>query len=186
MLKLLVGTLTVLYPALVYFGLAHLRPGVFAALLAALVLFRPTGLSPAERKRVLVPMAIVLGYAALVAVLDSTMLLRFYPVLMNALMLALFSYSLLSDTPMIERIARARGMEITPRAKSYVRRVTQIWCVFFVLNASIAAYTALRSSWEVWTLYNGLIAYLLVGVLIAGELVFRYFYKRRNAGQADA
>ncbi|MFK8014606.1 MAG: hypothetical protein AB8G17_04040 [Gammaproteobacteria bacterium] len=185
-MKLLVGTLTVLYPALVYFGLAHLRPGVFAALLAALVLLRPTGLSSAERKRALFPMAIILSYAALVAVLDSATLLRFYPVLMNALMLAVFSYSLLSDAPIIERIARARGMPIPPQAKAYLRGVTQVWCGFFVLNALMAAYTALYSSWEFWTLYNGLIAYVLVGALMGGELVFRHFYKRRVAEQADA
>ena len=181
MLKLLVGALTLLYPVLIYFGLAHLRPGVFAALLAVLVLLRPAGLSSAERKRALLPVVIVLCYATLVAILDSALLLRFYPVLMNLLMLAAFSYSLFGDMPMIERIARARGMEITPLAKAYVRRVTQLWCGFFVLNAAIAAYTALHSSWEIWTLYNGFIAYLLVGLLIVGELVFRHFYKRAHA-----
>ena len=185
-MKLLVGTLTLLYPALVYFGLAHLRPVTFAALLAALVLLHPLGVGPDERKLPTIPIAILLAYAVLVAILDSATLLRFYPVVINAIMFALFSHSLLSGVPLIEQIARARGMEVPQHATGYLRRVTLVWCVFFVLNASIATYTALRSSWAVWTLYNGLISYLLIGALIVGEFVFRYFHKRSVAKQADA
>jgi uncharacterized membrane protein len=32
---------------------------------------------------------------------------------------------------------------------------------------------------EVWTAYNGLIAYLIVGLLIGGERIFRRHYKKR-------
>ena len=31
----------------------------------------------------------------------------------------------------------------------------------------------------IWAVYNGFVSYLLVGILIAGEVVFRHFYKRR-------
>jgi len=51
--------------------------------------------------------------------------------------------------------------------------VTQVWCGFFMLNGGIALATALWSSFEIWSLYNGLIAYLLMGTLFVGEYLVR-------------
>jgi uncharacterized membrane protein len=48
-----------------------------------------------------------------------------------------------------------------------------VWCGFFILNGCMAAWTAFAASRETWALYNGLISYLLMGVLFAGEWVFR-------------
>ena len=44
---------------------------------------------------------------------------------------------------------------------------------FFILNGSIAAWSALFASREVWAIYNGGVAYLLMGALFAGEWLFR-------------
>jgi uncharacterized membrane protein len=43
----------------------------------------------------------------------------------------------------------------------------------FVFNGVVALYTALACSREVWAAFNGLIAYVLVGALIAGEWLYR-------------
>jgi uncharacterized membrane protein len=40
-------------------------------------------------------------------------------------------------------------------------------------------YTALWTSAETWTLYNGLIAYLLIGALVGGEWLIRARFKDR-------
>jgi uncharacterized membrane protein len=45
--------------------------------------------------------------------------------------------------------------------------------VFLLCNGAIALYTALVSSREVWALYNGLIAYGLMGAMFAGEWLVR-------------
>ena len=50
--------------------------------------------------------------------------------------------------------------DLDARGQAYTRRVTQVWCGFFVLNGSLALATALWASEEIWALYNGLIAYL--------------------------
>ena len=55
----------------------------------------------------------------------------------------------------------------------YTRRVTQVWCGFFVFNGSLALLTALYASDGVWMLYNGLLAYVLMGILFAGEWLVR-------------
>ncbi|MBP9601744.1 MAG: hypothetical protein KBE41_09595, partial [Lutibacter sp.] len=41
----------------------------------------------------------------------------------------------------------------------------KIWVAFFVFNGSLALYTTLFGSFTTWTLYNGLIAYVLIGTL---------------------
>jgi uncharacterized membrane protein len=41
------------------------------------------------------------------------------------------------------------------------------------VNGGIALATALWGSFEVWSLYNGLIAYLLMAILLGGEYVVR-------------
>jgi uncharacterized membrane protein len=56
-----------------------------------------------------------------------------------------------------------------------LRKVTMVWLYFFVVNAGISAGTAIWGSLEAWTLYNGLISYLLIGSIFTGEFAVRYF-----------
>ena len=59
--------------------------------------------------------------------------------------------------------------DFPPAAVVYTRRVTQVWCGFFVVNGLIAVATALWASTAVWTLYNGLLSYVAMGVLMGGD-----------------
>ena len=95
--------------------------------------------------------------------------LKFYPVLVNATLLGVFIYSLMVPPSMVERLARIGSRTYRRRRSDYTRRVTQIWCVFFAINGAIALITTLWASAAVWTIYNGLIAYLLMGLLFAAE-----------------
>jgi uncharacterized membrane protein len=122
-------------------------------------------------------MALAGGYTVAT---QSEIGVRLYPVCMSVGMLAVFAGSLLSPQPMIERFARLIHTDLSPRAVHYLRRVTVIWCGFFGLNALLALWTALYASWAVWTLYNGLISYGLVGVLLLGEYLFRQRYLAAN------
>lgn len=108
--------------------------------------------------------------------------LKLYPFLMNVLTLGLFGYSLLYPPSMVERIARLTEPDLPAEAIGYTRRVTQVWCGFFILNGSIALYTALWASQEVWSLYNGVIAYVLMGILFGGEYLIRLRFRRRHGG----
>jgi uncharacterized membrane protein len=99
--------------------------------------------------------------------------LKLYPVLVSAVLLVLFATSLRHPPSAIERLARLREPQLPPEAVAYTRRVTQVWCGFFVLNGGIALLTAVCGSDATWALYNGLIAYLLMGALFAGEWLVR-------------
>ena len=95
--------------------------------------------------------------------------LLFYPALVNLGLLVVFGASLYFPPPVVERLARMQTPDLPREGEIYTRKVTQIWCVFFLLNGLTAAATAIWSSFAFWSLYNGVIAYLLIGLLMAGE-----------------
>ncbi|MGJ0486094.1 MAG: hypothetical protein ACR65R_16390 [Methylomicrobium sp.] len=162
------GLLTVAYPFAVYFGIRYFEPWKIAAVLIVAITLRQA--SGGGR----VPGGRLIGLAALIfcaaAVWRNDLItLRFYPVVVNGAMLGLFGWSLIRQPTVIERLARLNHPDLPPSGVAYTRRVTQVWCGFFLLNGGIALATALWSSFEVWSLYNGLIAYLLMGILFGGE-----------------
>ena len=78
------------------------------------------------------------------------------------------------DLPtVIERIARLTDPALPDEAIPYVTGVTRVWCAFFVVNGAIALWTALAASDATWALYNGAIAYVLIGALLLGERLVR-------------
>lgn len=172
-----IGMLTLMYPPAVYFGLQYFEPRILAVLLCALLLLRLAAAnSPWTR-----PLLIVgLCYGAFAVWSNQSVALRFYPVVVNAAMLLLFSTSLMFPPTIVERLARLQEPDLPPDGVIYTRRVTQIWCGFFVLNGGIALSTALWSSFEIWSLYNGLIAYLLMGLLYGCEYLVRMRRKRQG------
>jgi uncharacterized membrane protein len=97
--------------------------------------------------------------------------LKYYPV---------FGYSLIFPPSIIERIARKVETDFPDVAIAYTRRVTQIWCIFFIMNGSIALFTALYASPPIWSIYNGLISYILMGLLFSVEYLYRLSFKRRH------
>lgn len=81
--------------------------------------------------------------------------------------------------PIVERLARLQEPDLPEKGVHYTRHVTQIWCGFFIINGGIALFTALHGDMSLWTAWNGMIAYLLMGTLMAGEwLVRRQVMKR--------
>lgn len=163
--------LSLLYPVAVYFGLQHFDPRSLVLLLVLLAGLRL--LSDRESPlngRLLLPVFAVLVLWILLS--NSALGLKLYPVLMNLSLLLLFAWSLRHPPSMIERMARLRQPDLPAQARSYTRRVTQLWCGFFLVNGSIALATVWASD-ELWVLYNGLIAYVLMGLLLGGEWLVR-------------
>jgi uncharacterized membrane protein len=172
LLNSIVGIMTLLYPLAVYYGIQYLEPWKIAALLVVILALRL--LLSQGSKQWGKPLIIVgIAYCAFAAWRNELDALRLYPVLVNVVMLLLFAWSLHKPPSVIERLARLQHPNLPPEGVIYTRRVTQVWCAFFVVNGGIALTTALWSSIEVWSLYNGLIAYLLMGFLFVGEYIVR-------------
>ena len=106
--------------------------------------------------------------------------LKLYPVLVNAVLLIVFGLSLWRPPSVVERLARLTQPDLPPRGVAYTRQVTRVWCAFFVVNGGLAAATALWASDAVWALYNGLLAYGLMGALFAGEWLVRQRVMKRH------
>jgi uncharacterized membrane protein len=173
----IMGLSTLLYPAAVFFGKQYVEPWKIAALLIALLLARLA--ASYSLKHWSTPLLIAgIAYSVFAMWINQLDALLFYPVLVNALMLLIFGWSLYSPPSLVERIARLQHPDLPPEGVIYTRRVTQIWCGFFIVNGALAAATAFWCSLEVWSLYNGLIAYMLMGLLFAGEFLVRKKYVR--------
>jgi len=167
-----IAVLTLLYPLAVYFGIHYIEPWQIAALLAALLTVRLLSGGAADRGSRLLLMAALL-YCGFAVWHNNLISLRFYPTLINLVLLLVFTASLYFPPTAIERLARLQHPDLPPKGVRYTRKVTQVWCVFFLLNGLAAAATALWSSFAWWSLYNGLIAYLLMGLLMAIEYAVR-------------
>lgn len=174
----LFSILTLLYPLAIWWGGGRLEPRWLALGLLAVGAVRLATARDAAWRRVGVG-ALALG--ALASVLNVAWPLRFYPVVVNASLLALFGATLWRPPSMVERLARLSQPDLPPHVAAYTRRVTQVWCGFFVMNGAVAAATAVWGTESTWALYNGGIAYGAMGVLFAGELMVRQIVKRRHA-----
>lgn len=166
----LLAAATLAYPAVVYAGLGRWNPLWMALLLGTVPLVRAW----ADRN----PMwlmaaggALLLGAAS--SLQGNWLPLKLYPVLVNAVLLAIFASSLKFPPTVVERIARLREPQLPPAGVAYTRKVTAAWCVFFVINGSVSAATAVWGSDQAWFLYNGLLAYLLIGLFFAAEWTIR-------------
>lgn len=189
MLAPLLALIALLYPLLVFFGLQHFSLGTVSLALAALLALRLLLI----RRQLAGPQALRLGRALLpaglaalvctlaAALFQHPLLLKLTPVVISAAFLFSFAQTLRQPPSMIEILARLSEPDLDARGVVYTRRVTQVWCGFFLLNGSIALYTALFADLAVWTVYNGLIAYVLMGLLFAVEYAVRCRVRARPA-----
>lgn len=168
------------YPLVIFFGIQFFQPRYVAMLLALLLIIRwrseARSILHGMSRLYLAIFSALFLVMAITTITNNETMLRLYPVLVNGGMLLIFGYSLKYPPSMIERFARLHEPYLTASGISYTQTVTQVWCVFFVFNGCAATFTAFYTSREIWSLYNGFVAYILMGVLFAGEwLVRRHF-----------
>lgn len=174
--RIATSLLALAYPALVYFGLTAFEPRILGLLLLAIVLLRhgrsAAGFlkttDTAERLFALAMIALSTGIVAV----NSELLLRLYPAILSLGMFLMFARTLSRPPSMIERFARLQDPGLTATGVRYTYRVTQVWCVFLASNATIALCTVFASR-EIWALWNGLLSYIAMGSLFAGEWLLR-------------
>jgi uncharacterized membrane protein len=177
----LVMGVMLLYPVAVYVGLNSFEPRVFGLLLVGMLLLRQRSLV----RRFAASLSVgdwwvfmgLAAFALFVAIGNSERLLLLYPAVVSLALLLLFARSLFYPPTMIERIARLSEPDLPPAGVRYTYHVTQVWCLFFVFNATVAVATVF-SSREAWLLYNGLLSYLLMGGLFLGEWLVRARVRR--------
>jgi uncharacterized membrane protein len=176
LLTALTAALTLLYPLAIWFGHGVVEPRWLAGLLLLTIATRLPALKLSRVSRWLALGGLLLAAAAVLG--NAVLPLKLYPVLVNASLLAAFGYSLRHPPSMVERFARMREPDLPPAGVAYTRRVTQVWCGFFVVNGAVCALLALTASERAWSLYTGVLSYVLMGLLFGAEYLMRLRFKR--------
>lgn len=182
-LTLLAAILLLAYPFAVYYGLNQWGIGIVAIVLGILFLLRVLG-GNKTRLRELKYIAWLSGGAGitltfLAFLFQNSIWFTYYPVIVNVMMFILFAHSLWQKESMIERFARLQDPKLPDYAVRYTHNVTKIWCLFFIINGSLAFVTTFASL-HIWTLYNGLISYFFAGALFVIEFAVRMMVRKRN------
>lgn len=186
-IRVLAALAVIAYPLLVWRGLASESPRSIALVL--MVVLAPAaylrlrnGKNENLRGMALVPLVTV-TILGLATALNSLGLILIVPVAINAVFLITFGSTLRAGSmPMVERIARLHEESLNSEQVAWCRMWTRIWCSYFVINGSIAAALGLFAPLSWWAFYNGLLSYVLSGILFATE----YLIRRRRFGHLDS
>ncbi len=103
---------------------------------------------------------------------------KFYPPIVNLGLFIIFFSSIFQKQTVIQKLALSMEPDAKPWVLDYTRKLTYIWSVFMFLNFLISAATIFMSK-EIWALYNGIISYILVGLLFGVEYTIRMIFKRK-------
>lgn len=174
----------VAYPFLVYFGLVYsgmsfLRPSLLVVIALTLIGLRLLAMRGAGRRPWMIGLVAATTVLVMLLALNPDLAVKAYPVVISLAVAGIFGSSLIWPPSIVERIARRREPDLPPEAIAYTRGVTQVWFGFLLANAAIAAALGLWGSLQQWTLWTGLVSYLLMGTLFLGELAWRHLIRSR-------
>ncbi len=185
-MRVVIAVVGLAYPLLIYAGLVLIGPRTLAAVAAVVLLAHAASGWRRWRRddlaRAAVPVLLVAVVLAVAAAIDDGRIFLFVPALVNGAMLIAFARTLVRGPSIVETFARLRHPELLPGRAPYLRAVTAVWCGFFAVNIAVSLVLAVHGSLATWTLYNGLIAYLIVGLLLGAERVYRYWRFRGSYG----
>lgn len=113
--------------------------------------------------------------------------LKIYSVIISATLLFVFGSTLFMPPNIIFRFATLsdktiKGSPVEDKVYNYCKKVTIIWCCFFIINGTTSALTTFadkifgvspETARLIWAVYNGGISYVFMGMLFIGELIVR-------------
>ena len=119
--------------------------------------------------------------------------LKLYSVVINATLLVVFGPTLFLEPNIIFRFATLADKSISGssyenQVRLYCKKVTIVWCCFFILNGTTAVITTFadklfnlssEEARKVWAVYNGGISYVLMGTLFVVEFIIRKLVDRK-------
>lgn len=170
----LVTSLFLIYPYLVYKGIengmAWIAPTIFS-IIYLLQAIRTKNVS-LKIKKVLVAITLLLGAYYL-----QTLTAKILPVLIQLMLMIFFGRTLLKGNgpSFIERFVRLEFPEFPEYVSPYCRNLTLLWTGFFAMNVIVCSLLAIWGTNYGWTLYNGVLIYVMMGVLAVGEYIYRHF-----------
>lgn len=109
-------------------------------------------------------------------------LVLYYPLFVNLSFFTVFFLSLFTKQSIITRLALLKEKTLDDFAVNYTRKVTMVWCMFFIINGATSCYTVFMDV-SMWALYNGFISYILMGLLFLIEFLVRITVRKKHEKQ---
>ena len=168
----MIAVIFIAYPYLVYqgreSGLVWLVPVIISG-----IYFYRAFLSPRKQSRLLnlmIAAGLLIG-----AVFLQALTAKLLPVLIQLLFMYFFGRTLHNGPPLIESFVRLDYPDFPPGISRYCRQLTLMWTGFFGFNALMCAGLALWAPDIWWAFYNSILIFVLTGLLMVGEYIYRHF-----------
>lgn len=209
-LKILLSVLLALYPVVIFTLLVVYKfpiriVSLCIIILAVTVFLCFTGSqSEKDKKKIdfkpLIGSCLFLVAGILCFITQETIFLRLYSVVISVTMLFLFGSTLFFPPNMIFRFATLadktiKGAPWEDKVNAYCKKVTIVWCCFFIINGTISVFTAFADSIfpniseeqanTIWSVYNGGISYVLMGLLFIVEYCIRKVVDKKIRKEAE-
>ncbi|WP_051362208.1 hypothetical protein [Solimonas soli] len=145
--------------------------------LALQALFATVLLAPLRAGRVaawLAWAAFALATGAVARIGGGLYMLYLPPLALSGLACVAFVRSLRAGhTPLVTQVATAVHGALAPPLAAHTRHVTQLWAAALALIFAITLLLTLSGRHQAWSLFSNAGTYLIMGLLFAGEFVYR-------------
>jgi len=181
MRKILRGILSsllfLLYPYLVYRGIQAGVVWFAPAVIASIYLYQAF---KAPNTYLLFKQLDIVFLLALGSVFYQDLIAKVIPVFIQLSLMIFFGKTLKEGNgpSLIERFASLDFPNIPPVISQYCRYLTIMWTAFFAFNIVACMVLALFAPTSWWAIYTGVMIFVLSGVLMIGEYIWRHFYFR--------
>lgn len=169
-----ISLLAFAYPFFIYWSIQRFEPK-FIGLAIGLMYFCRIFWSAQSSIDKWLSLSAILAFSSALWFFNHPYFLKLFPTLITLAVLILFTRSLVKPPTIPARFAEKIEGPLSTEQVRYTDRITYLWILFFLFNICVSAYTAFFSSIETWTLYNGLISYLIMGAMFIGEYLYRRF-----------
>ncbi len=168
-IQILTILIAVLYPFLIFVALQHnFSLNILAFLMV--IAFMASFLQSRKKLVLLIGLSLVIG----LIFTRNVLFIKCYPVCMNLFICLTFGLSL-KDKPLITTFAEKIEKHMTDEIRLYTRKATWAWTIFMAFNTLISIMTLFLPT-IYWTIYNGCLSYILIGMMFLGE----YLVRRRS------
>ncbi len=172
-LRGIAGTIFFLgYPYLVYLGM---ESGVvwFAPLFISSV-YLYQGIKAQDNRgrisKIAIALVLLVG-----AVFFQSITAKLLPFVIQLMLMHFFGRTLFNGPTLVERFVRMEFPELPPGITEYCRQLTWLWTGFFAFNAVMCVILAFWAPNSWWAIYNGILIFVLTGLLMVGEYIWRHF-----------
>lgn len=126
---------------------------------------------------------IMCGCALVFIITKSDIVIKFYPCWITAVFGWMFLSSLIHKDPIILKFAKLWDTSIPvhpgyDQISRYCITWNWIWVAFFTFQLVINFYLAMWGSSRAWAIYNGLVSYLLQGLMFVLQFSVNFFFNR--------